>query len=70
MTEQQANNINSLVYLVSGIASPVLGLFIDKIGKNISWIILAISVTITSHSLLAFTTVNPYIGMVIFFFSF
>ncbi|XP_063914629.1 major facilitator superfamily domain-containing protein 1-like [Zophobas morio] len=64
MTNQEANNINSLVYLISGIASPVLGLVIDKVGKNISWIILAISATICSHSLLAFTTVTPYVAMV------
>ncbi|KAJ8934927.1 hypothetical protein NQ314_013086 [Rhamnusium bicolor] len=65
MSNQAANSISSIVYLISGIASPLLGLFIDKIGKNISWIMVAILTTIGSHVLLAFTMVNPYVAMVI-----
>lgn len=37
---------------------------VDKCGKNISWVILATITTIGAHSLLAFTMLNPYIGMV------
>ncbi|KYB27225.1 major facilitator superfamily domain-containing protein 1 [Tribolium castaneum] len=65
MSKQEANTINSLIYLISGVASPLVGLFIDKVGKNILWIVVAISVTIGSHTLWAFTDVNAYVGMVI-----
>ncbi|XP_018568613.1 major facilitator superfamily domain-containing protein 1 isoform X2 [Anoplophora glabripennis] len=64
MTQQAANNISGIVYLISGIASPLLGLFIDKTGKNLSWIVVAVIFTIGSHVLLAFTMVNPYVAMV------
>jgi MFS family permease len=65
MTNQQANNVNSIVYLLSGIASPLLGFLIDMVGKNVLWITVAISTTIGCHCLLAFTMVNPYVGMVL-----
>lgn len=64
MSKQDANNVSSLVYLISGIASPVFGLFIDKIGKNVSWISIAVLATILSHVLLGFTELNPYVGVV------
>lgn len=64
MSEKEANSINSLVYLISGVASPVLGFLIDKTGKNISWIMLAVLTTIGCHCLLAFSDVTPYVGMV------
>lgn len=60
-----ANKVNSIVYLISAIASPLLGLLVDKTGKNIFWVFLSILVSIGSHGLLAFTFVNPYVGMCI-----
>lgn len=60
-----ANIVNSLVYSISAIASPVLGYVVDKTGKNVSWVFISISVTILAHGLLTFTSVNPYICMVI-----
>lgn len=64
MSKQAANNISSIVYLISGFASPLLGFIIDKVGKNLFWIAVAVIATIGSHFLLAFTTVNPYVAMV------
>lgn len=65
-----ANMVNSIVYLISAIASPLFGLVIDKTGKNILWVFLSILTTIGAHSLLAFTFTNPYVGMVSFLFIF
>ncbi|KAL1124000.1 hypothetical protein AAG570_001770 [Ranatra chinensis] len=65
-----ANFINSLIYVVSSVASPLLGLMIDKTGRNVFWVSLAIVITIGSHSLLAFTFLNPFIGMMILGFSY
>lgn len=59
-----ANTVNSIVYIISAFASPAFGLLVDKTGRNVIWIFSAIIVTITGHMLLAFTFLNPYIGMV------
>lgn len=63
-TPEQANTVNSLVYLISVVASPLLGLVVDKTGRNVMWVFASILVTIFAHVLLAFTFLNPYIGMV------
>ena len=47
--------LSGLIYLVSAPASPLLGLLMDKTGRNITWVILAILASIGCHSLLAFT---------------
>ncbi len=59
-----ANAVNSIVYVISAVASPFFGFLVDKVGRNILWVFLAIVFTIGSHALLTFTFVNPYVGMV------
>lgn len=36
----------------------------DKTGKNVLWVFISICSTIGAHSILAFTMLNPYVGMV------
>ncbi|OAD46998.1 Major facilitator superfamily domain-containing protein 1, partial [Eufriesea mexicana] len=60
-----ANSVNSLVYSISAIASPLFGYLVDRTGKNISWLFISILLTIAAHGLLAFTFVNPYISMIL-----
>ena len=38
--------LNSLVYTISAVGSPVLGFMIDRTGRNILWTITAICITI------------------------
>lgn len=64
MDGQDADHISSLIYLISGIASPITGLLIDKVGLNILWILISVIFTIIAHLLLGFTVVNPYTGVV------
>lgn len=64
MAADAANRVNSIVYLISAFGSPILGLAVDKTGRNLFWVILAILSTIGSHCILAFVDWNPYIGMV------
>ena len=64
-TNQQANKIIGLIYLVSAPASPLLGLVIDKTGRNISWVFLAVTISIGCYALLNFTMLDPYIAVVI-----
>lgn len=61
---QDANTVNSMVYLLSAALSPFFGILIDKTGRNVSWVILSIITTIGSHFLMAFTFVNPYVGVI------
>ncbi|XP_053692957.1 major facilitator superfamily domain-containing protein 1-like isoform X2 [Sabethes cyaneus] len=63
-TPEDANTVNSIVYIVAGVASPLLGLVIDRTGKNVLWVFLSIIVTMVAHGLLAFTFYNPYIAMI------
>lgn len=65
LTPDEANNVNSIVYLISAVASPLFGFVIDKTGRNVSWICAAVFSTIGAHTLLAFTMLNPYVGMVL-----
>jgi MFS family permease len=64
MPPDSANFINSLVFIISAVASPLLGLMIDRVGRNALWVIVSVVTTLACHSLLAFTFVNPYIAMV------
>lgn len=63
-TPEDANTVNSIVYIVAGVASPVFGLIVDRTGRNVLWVFVSIVVTMVAHGLLAFTFCNPYIAMV------
>uniref|UniRef100_A0A8C3V5I3 Lysosomal dipeptide transporter MFSD1 n=1 Tax=Catharus ustulatus TaxID=91951 RepID=A0A8C3V5I3_CATUS len=52
-----------IVYIISAPMSPVFGLLVDKVGKNIIWVLCAVLSTLGSHILLAFTFWNPWIAM-------
>ena len=60
----QANFINGLIYLISAPASPVLGILIDKTGRNLTYTTLSIAVTLICHIILAFTFWNPYVAII------
>lgn len=61
----QANTLSSIVYSISAVASPLFGYVIDKTGRNVFWMSISISATLFAHSLLGYTVLNPYIGMII-----
>lgn len=64
-----ANFVISIVYLISVFASPLLGLVVDKSGRNILWVMISIAVTAGAHVILAFTMLNPYVGVVSYSFN-
>ncbi|XP_062521615.1 major facilitator superfamily domain-containing protein 1-like [Corticium candelabrum] len=64
-SDAQANAVDGIVYILSAAFSPIFGFFIDRFGKNVFWVIAAVVITLGSHSLLAFTFINPWIPMVI-----
>lgn len=55
----------SIVYIISAPASPVLGFMVDKTGRNVVWVIIAVVSTLAAHMMLAFTFWNPWIAMVL-----
>ncbi|KAK7090746.1 lysosomal dipeptide transporter MFSD1-like [Littorina saxatilis] len=65
MSPTSANAVNSLVYIVSAVASPFFGFLIDRTGKNIFWVIIGTTVTLGCHALLAFSFVSAYVGMIV-----
>ncbi|XP_041068591.1 major facilitator superfamily domain-containing protein 1 isoform X2 [Carcharodon carcharias] len=60
---KQASLINSIVYIISAPASPILGFLVDKVGKNIFWVMGSVLITLAAHMMLAFTFWNPWIAM-------
>lgn len=62
-TKSQATAVNGLTYIVSAVASPLLGLMVDKCGYNVTCVVIAIIMMIGSHSLLAFSFLTPYVAV-------
>lgn len=50
--------------MISSVFAPLLGFMIDKMGRNLFLVFLAIFGTLVSHMCLTFTFINPYIAMV------
>ena len=50
---------------MSAFASPVFGISIDFIGRNVFFVITSVLLTLLAHALLAFTMVNPYFPIVV-----
>jgi len=64
LSQAEANTCNSLVYLISAGASPFFGFVVDRTGRSLYWLMLAILMTLASHVLLTFTFVTPFVAMV------
>ncbi|KAL5475426.1 hypothetical protein EMCRGX_G025241 [Ephydatia muelleri] len=61
LSTSQANFVNSIVYIVSAAASPVLGFMVDKTGFNLFWLIFGIFATLTAHVAFAFSSFEQFI---------
>ncbi|XP_060902759.1 major facilitator superfamily domain-containing protein 1 isoform X2 [Labrus mixtus] len=59
----EARAVNSIVYIISAPASPILGFMVDRTGKNVVWVLIAVVATLAAHMMLAFTFWNPWIAM-------
>ncbi|XP_045131206.1 major facilitator superfamily domain-containing protein 1-like isoform X4 [Portunus trituberculatus] len=58
-----ANSVSSVVYLISAIASPILGNLVDRTGRNVTWVFMAVLITLGCHAMLTFTFWSPFISM-------
>ncbi|KAK9695459.1 Major Facilitator Superfamily [Popillia japonica] len=61
---QDANTVNSMIYIIAAVTSPFFGILIDKVGRNLTWVVLSILITALAHSILIFTYLNPYVGTI------
>jgi len=52
------------VYFISAVASPICGFGIDRVGRNIFWLLIGVIVTLVCHGLLVFTFLTPFVPMV------
>lgn len=64
MSHYEANAVDSIIYTISAVLSPFLGILVDMTGRNIVWVFLSAVITLGSHSILAFSFINPWIAMV------
>ncbi|XP_076344249.1 lysosomal dipeptide transporter MFSD1-like [Tachypleus tridentatus] len=64
-TSTGANAVDSIVYVISAIASPLFGILVDRTGRNLMWVLISVVVTLGAHMLLAFSFLNPWIAMVV-----
>uniref|UniRef100_A0A8C2G1B9 Lysosomal dipeptide transporter MFSD1 n=1 Tax=Cyprinus carpio TaxID=7962 RepID=A0A8C2G1B9_CYPCA len=53
----------NIVYIISAPASPLLGFVVDRTGRNVLWVMLAVVSLAHTLTLLAFTFWNPWIAM-------
>jgi hypothetical protein len=49
---------------MSAFIAPVIGHLIDRVGRNISFVLAAVLITLVGHCILGFTQINPYFGIV------
>lgn len=64
-TADHANQVTSVVYVISGLISALLGAFIDRYGRNEIFVLISASGSILGQILLVYTKVNPYIGTIL-----
>lgn len=64
MSGASANIVSSIVYFISTFASPIMGNIVDRTGRNIVWLFVAVLLTLFCHAMLAFTFISPYVPMV------
>lgn len=70
ISHNEANAVDSIIYLVSAGLSPFLGILVDYTGRNIIWVFVATIITLVSHGMLAFSFINPWFAMVLMGFGY
>lgn len=60
----RADAADSVVYIISALLSPFIGLIVDKVGRNLLFLLAAGILVMLSHILMALTFVNLWIPMI------
>ena len=65
MSLNESNAVDSIIYTISAVLSPFIGILVDMTGRNIVWVFVSTIITIASHLILAFTFINPWVAMIL-----
>lgn len=60
----KADAADSVIYMISAITSPFIGLLVDKVGRNLVFLLIAGILVMISHMLMAVTFINLWIPMI------
>lgn len=60
----KADAIDSVVYMISAVTSPFIGLLVDKVGRNLVFLLVAGLLVMVSHMLMAVVFINLWIPMI------
>eukprot|EP01133_Synstelium_polycarpum_P015985 gene15985-19014_t len=69
ISSTEASSLMSIPYYTAA-GSPVIGFLIDRVGRNLSWMAFASTLLTAAHIILGFTTVTPYVGMIMMGFGY
>ena len=61
----RADAADSIVYVISAATSPFIGLFVDKVGRNLVFLLVASILVMISHMLMAVTSINLWVPVII-----
>ncbi|KAH3803858.1 hypothetical protein DPMN_132128 [Dreissena polymorpha] len=54
-----------MVYMVGAVSMPLFGVAIDRVGRNLYFLMTGLVLGLTSHIMMTFTFVEPYVCTVI-----
>lgn len=60
----RADAADSVVYIISAVTSPFIGLLVDKVGRNLVFLLIASLLVMASHMIMAVTFLNLWIPMI------
>jgi MFS family permease len=60
----EADAVDSVVYMISAVSSPLIGFVVDKVGRNLVFLLVAGLLVMGSHMLMAVTFINLWIPMI------
>jgi len=60
-----ADSVSGIPYIISAFVSPFMGMLVDRMGRNITWVFISCCSTLVVHLMMAFTFINPYVPMVL-----
>ncbi|KAH3803902.1 hypothetical protein DPMN_132174 [Dreissena polymorpha] len=50
-----------MVYMVGAVSMPLFGVAIDRVGRNLYFLMTGLVLGLTSHIMMTFTFVEPYV---------
>uniref|UniRef100_A0A6G1SPV0 Lysosomal dipeptide transporter MFSD1 n=1 Tax=Aceria tosichella TaxID=561515 RepID=A0A6G1SPV0_9ACAR len=62
--QSEADAIDSVIYMISAVSSPLIGFVVDKVGRNLIFLLVSCILVLGSHMLMAVTFINQWIPMI------